>query len=260
MMLKTMTYFVLTIAFTIASFSGVKLEYNYYEGGDESNSSVNSVIMTSNEMLLENNSSDGKVTMLYNSDADKITVVMHSTEMYMILTKKKLESLKKQLNGYMDQMKQQLANLPDAQRQQMEKMIEQQMGGMSKTEYTVSKTGNSQKINGWNTDKYEFKADGSITSEIWATDFSELGINENDFAIMKNFSAFSSSMLDGLPNTKKDPFSAIYEEFKGLPVKTIHKTTNSITELSKVENYDGKVNFTIPEGYTEQSMNMPGNR
>lgn len=259
-MFKTTTYFIITIAFTLTSLAGVKLEYNHYEGGDKSKKEKNRVIMTENEMLIENNSSEGKVTMIYNSEADKITIVSHSNEMYMVINKKKLESMKKQISSMMDQVKQQLANLPDAQRKQMEKMYEKQMGGMTKVEYSISKTGNAKKINGWNTSKYELKADGVVTSEIWASDFSEIGIDEKDFVIMKDFSAFSTSMLDALPNATKDPFSAIYDEFKGVPVKTIQKTTNTITELTNVENHIGSINYKIPDGYTEQSGNIPGNR
>lgn len=256
-MFKLLTIFVLTIAINFTSFAGVKLEYINYEGNDKSDATTNVVILTDTEMLIENNSSEGNVTMVYNSELDNITIVNHTNKQYMKFSKEKLESMKKQISGYMDQIKQQLANLPDAQRKQMEKMMEQQMGGPLSTEYTISNTGNSKNINGWNTTKYELKADGSTTSEIWATSFSELDVNSNDLKIMKDFTQFSATMLDAIPNAKKDPFSAIYDEFEGLPVMTKNIKTNSVSELTSVENYSNDIEFEIPNDYTEQSLNLP---
>jgi hypothetical protein len=259
-MFKLLTVFVLTIAISATTLAGIKLEYNYYDNNDKFDATTNIVIMTETEMLIENNTTEGRVTMFYNAEIDNITVVNHTNKQYMKFSKKKLESLKKQITGYMDQVKQQLANLPDAQRKQMEKMMEQQMGGISTTEYTVSKTGNSENINGWSTTKYELKADGSKNSEIWATDFNQLDINENDFNIMKKFSEFTATMLDAIPNTQKDPFSAIYDEFKGLPVRTVNIKTNSVSELSRVEQYGDEIDLVIPSDYTEQSLDLPNRR
>ena len=259
-MFKLLTILVLTIAINFTSFGGVKLEYINYEGDDKTESTTNVVIMTDSEMLIENNTSEGNVTMIYNSELDNITIVNHTNKQYMKFSKKKLESLKKQISGYMDQLKQQFANLPDAQRKQMEKMMEQQMGGMSTIEYSISNTGNSKNINGWSTTKYELKADGSTTSEIWATSFTELEVDENDLKVMKDFTKFSATMLDAIPNAQKDPFSAIYDEFEGLPVMTKNIKTNSITELTSVEEYYNEVEYEIPNDYTEQSIDLPNRR
>lgn len=253
--ISILVMFVVTASIT---FAGVKLEFSNYEVGNEDEAETNYTIFTPDKMKIENNSNNGLVTILYNSTKDKMIIVNHQEKNYMVFTREMIKNLKRQISSQMDQFKQQFANLPEAQRKQMEKMMESQLGGMS-ISYTVDKTGETKKVNSWNTTKYNLKANEELKSEIWAAPFSTIGISESDFSIMEKFSNFSAELLEGVPGAQKDSFSAIYDEIQGIPVMTKSNTTDMINELVSVDQYDATdSDFEIPFDYSEKKMTMPG--
>ncbi|MFA7325539.1 MAG: hypothetical protein WC121_02675 [Candidatus Kapaibacterium sp.] len=251
------TLAMIIIAFNF-SLADVKLEFKNYDIGNEAESELNTAIFTPNILKIDSKNKNGKVTIIYNAAKEKIVIIMYNEESYMVMNKELISNLNKQMSGMMAQMKQQLANLPDAQRKQMEKMMSSQMGGVDVT-YTISNTGEKKKVNQWNTTKYNLKANDELKSEIWAAPYSTVGINEADMGVMKSFSAFMNDMLKSVPMAQKDPFSAVYDELKGIPVKTINATDNSVSELVSVKDYTATENdFIIPEGYTEQKLPTAG--
>jgi DNA-binding protein YbaB len=242
------------------SLADVKLEFKNYDKGNESQSEVNTAIFTPDKLKIESKNKNGKVTIIFNASKEKVIIIMDEEKSYMVMGREMIENIGKQMEGAMAQMKQQFANLPEAQRKQMEKMMSAQMGGVSVT-YTVDKTGETKKINNWNTTKYNLKADNEIKSEIWAAPFKSVGINESDMAVMKSFSDFMNKMVKSIPMAQKDPFSAMYDEFNGIPVKTINTTDNSVNELVSVEEYNATdSDFAIPSGYTEKKLPTSGGR
>lgn len=253
--ITTLAMIIIALNITLAD---VKLEFKNYEKGNEGESELNTAIFTPDILKIDNKSKNGKVTMIYNAAKEKIVVIMHDEESYMVMNKEMIVNLNKQVSGMMEQMKQQFANLPDAQRKQMEKMMSAQMGGVS-VNYTVTKTGEKKKVNQWNTTKYNLKADDELKSEIWAAPYSTVGIKEADMAAMKSFSGFMGDMLKAVPMVQKDPFSAIYDEIKGIPVRTINATDNTVNELVSVKDYSAtEADFAIPSGFTEKKIPMPG--
>ena len=128
-------------------------------------------------------------------------------------------------------------------------------------EYKLVNTGIKKKINDWNTVKYNLKADEKLMSEIWAAPYSSVGISESDMNVMKSFSNFMKDMVKSVPMAQKDPFSAVYDEFKGVPIKTLNKTSNSVSELVSVKDYTPKdSDFIVPSGYEEKKIPMNGGR
>lgn len=240
-------------------FAGVKLEFKSYEIDNENESESNIAIFTSDKLRIEGRNQEGNTVIIYDSNKDKIWMLNKSEKQYTVISKEMLLNMKKQVENMMDQMKQQFANLPDAQREQIEKMMGAQMGGVS-VNYTLSNTKKTENINNWNTTKYILKADDEIQSEIWATTYSTLGVDAKDFEVMNKFSAFSSDMLSSMPKIQKDPFSAIYDEMKGIPVKTINMSNDSVNELVNVSKYNASdEDFAVPSDYKEQKLSMPGN-
>lgn len=259
-MKNLLTTIILFIIAVNIAFAGVKLEFKNYDEGDESNSEINTAIFTPDKLRIENKSKDDVVTIIYNGPKEKIIIIMEKDKTYMVMDKEMLENLGKQMAGVMEQMKQQLANLPEAQRKQMEKMMGAQMGGID-VEYKLVNTGIKKKINDWNTVKYNLKADEKLMSEIWAAPYSSVGISESDMNVMKSFSNFMKDMVKSVPMAQKDPFSAVYDEFKGVPIKTLNKTSNSVSELVSVKDYTPKdSDFIVPSGYEEKKIPMNGGR
>ena len=240
------------------TFADVKLEFKNYEKGNESESEMNTTIFTPDKLKIENKNSNGKVTLIYIASKERIIVIMDNDKTYMVMNKDMITNLNKQMSGAMAQMKQQLANLPEAQRKQMEKMMSSQLGGVD-VKYTISNTGEKKKVNQWNTTKYNLKANDELKSEIWAASFASIGIKEADMAVMKSFSEFMNEMLKSVPMTQKDPFSAVYEELKGIPIRTINASDNSVSELVSVSDYTAsESDFVVPSGYTEKKMPTSG--
>lgn len=251
------TLVVLIIAVNI-TFADVKLEFKNYENGKESESEIHTAIFTPDMLIIDSKSSEGNVTMVYNSAKEKLIMIMHKEESYMVLNKDMIANLNKQMTGMMEQMKQQFASLPDEQRKQMEKLMGAKMGSLN-VKYTITNTGEKKKINQWNTTKYNLKANDDLKSEIWATPFTLVGIKEADMAVMKSFSQFMTDMLKSVPKTQKDPFSAVYDEIKGIPVKTINSSDNTVSELVSVKDYSAtESDFAVPSGYTEQKLPTSG--
>ena len=103
------------------------------------------------------------------------------------------------------------------------------------------------------------KSDGELNSEIWAASFSELNITKNDFLVMEKFVKFTEKMLESVPKAQKDPFSAVYSEMQGLPVKTISANDKHVTELVSISDYSAsESDFEIPSDYNEQNLGMTG--
>lgn len=253
------TLLLLLVAINIA-YSGVKLEFKNYKVGDESNSEINTAIFTPDKLKIENRSKNDIVTIIYNALKEKIIIIMENDKSYMVMDKEMLENIGKQMKGVMAQMKQQLANLPESQRKQLEKMMGAQMGGVD-VKYNLVNTGLKKKINTWNTVKYNLKADEDLMSEIWAAPYTSVGISESDMNVMKSFTNFMNDMIKSVPQTQKDPFSAVYDEFKGLPIKTVNKTSNSVSELVSVKDYNpSESDFIVPAGYSEKKIPMKGGR
>lgn len=253
--LTTLVFLIIAVNIT---FADVKLEFKNYENGKENESEIHTAIFTPEMLIINSKGNDGLVTMVYNSAKEKLIMIMHKEESYMVLNKEMLANLNKQMTGMMEQMKQQFANLPNEQRKQMEKMMGAKMGGID-VKYTIANTGEKKKINQWNTTKYNLKANDDIKSEIWAAPFSSVGIKEADMAVMKSFSQFMADMLKSVPKSQKDPFSAVYEELKGIPVKTINTSDNSVSELVSVKDYSAtESDFAVPSGYTEQKLPTSG--
>jgi len=255
--ITTLAMIIIVINISIAD---VKLEFKNYDKDNKGESEINTAIFTPDKLKIENKSKNGQITVIYNASKEKIIIIMDEEKSYMVMSKEMIENIGKQMEGVMAQMKQQLANLPEAQRKQMEKMMSSQMGGVSVT-YSVDKTNETKKINNWNTTKYNLKADNDIKSEIWAAPFKSVGINESDMAVMKSFSEFMNKMVKSVPMAQKDPFSAMFDEFNGIPIMTINTTDNSVSELVSVTEYSASdSDFAIPSGYTEKKIPTSGGR
>lgn len=253
--MTTLAIILIALNITLAD---VKLEFKNYENGKESESEINTAIFTPDKLRIDSKGNDGNVTMVYNSEKEKLIIIMHKEESYMVMNKEMMANLNKQISGMMEQMKQQLASLPDEQRKQMEQMMGAKMGGVD-VKYTITNTGEKKKINQWNTTKYNLKANEDLKSEIWAAPFTSVGIKEADMAVMKSFSGFMTDMLKSLPKSQKDPFSAVYDELKGIPVRTINASDNTVSELVSVKDYSSnESDFAVPSGYTEQKLPTSG--
>lgn len=248
------------LLFSMLANAGVKLEFDNYESGNKEDVETSIAIFTPDNLKIESRSGDSFVSILFDAKKDKMIIVNHSEKNYIVFTKEMIKNLAIQVSSMLETMKQQFANLPEAQRKQMEKMMEGQLGGMNVV-YTVEKTGETQKINNWNTTKYNLKANDDLKTQIWAAPISSLGVSMADMAVMEKFSNFSAELMKAVPSAQKDPFSAIYQELKGLPVMTINNTSNMVNELKSVKEYSYlESDFQIPSNYSEQKMPMPGGR
>jgi hypothetical protein len=236
--------------------AGVKLEYIQYENGDKDEAKSSYMILSNDKIRLDDNTDEGKKTVIFDTSKQKLVVIDHDKESYMVIDQTTFANMKKQIESMKEGLKQQLANLPEAQRKQMEKM----MGiGDVALNYSADKTGETKEINGWNTNKYTLKLNGESLSEVWATPVDNLGFTVDDFSVMKKFGKFFSELAKTLPMKNKNSMSAIVENIDGIPIMTKNIETDEVTELQKASKYTPtSADFDIPNNYTEQKIQMPG--
>jgi len=190
----------------------------------------------------------------FRTDDSKNSVIMLFNEKKMIMLDHEKKSFMEMPMDF-SKISKELMKDQDAEQQQA---LQGMMQNMQKIEATVEVTGEKQKINSWNCQKYIFSMKtfmGVITREVWATE---------DIKVDKSlYSKFSTSMLSAMPgmqNAIQDLMKEM-EKIKGVHVKSsmdqeiMGQTVKSSTELTEFKDSKAPANlFNLPKDYKKQSM------
>jgi hypothetical protein len=149
-------------------------------------------------------------------------------------------------------MEKQLANVPEEQKEMMRNMmasaIKAQMPKeMPKAVYSL--TGKSSSYNGFDC-QIVSKTSGKKKSEFCVTDYSNLGMTSNEYAIITSFQSTIAALAQkhGIDNSMD--FSSLGNF---MPVKFIQEDqSGTLTDVNH-DNLDPKL-FEVPEGFTEMVM------
>jgi len=182
---------------------------------------------------------DGK-RYLYNHAEGMIYMIDPSTKTYA-----------KMSMNVEDMIKEAEEEISDEEAQQAKAMAEAMMGQM---EITVTPTGESKNIKGWNTTKYIMDmsmAMGNTKTELWATE--DIKIDYDAFKSVTN-----SKMLmmpgfeDVLEEWKKVKGLAVYSVTETSMMGTTARTTMEVLEYADEDAPAGT--FDVPEGYNQVDM------
>lgn len=193
--------------------------------------------------------------MIFDNNAKTFTVIMPSERKYMVMDEQTAKDLKNTINKAMQQMEAQLANVPASQRKMIKDMMEQQMGSIMDAvpEVSFAKTGKSDTWQGQSCELIQIKLDGSPSGTQCVVDPESLGVPADDMNTMEGMFNF---MLDLTAQFASNAADISMSMEYGMPVKyTQNGETAQMKEISQgdIDN----TRFAIPEGYSEQKMDLP---
>lgn len=200
---------------------------------------------------------DDNSEMIFNSDAQNMTVITHSEKSYMIMDKSFASDIQKTINEA-------LAQVPPEQRAMVEKMMKQQMPDMDvqAPQIDIRKTSRAETINGYNCEYYEQFRDDQKESEFCVASWSELNVGDNIETSFKSMAEFMKGFLQELqkmsPVKMNDNPFAQMEEMGGFPVLSRQFSNGEATQESMLssideQNIDASA-FSAPEGYQKRDM------
>lgn len=205
-------------------------------------------------------------TIIFREDKEVFWVIDNKEKTLMEMTKRDLQKIKEKMDEAMKMLEEQLKNMPPEQREMMEQMVKRQMPMKSTQRKIVyKKVASGVKVNRWVCDKYEGYREGRKKKEIWTTDWKRLGLNPEDFKVMKAMGEFFGEFSQGAVSSLYEVGSEEWEKeqgYSGVPVKTIIYSDGQIrekTELKEIQRQDFAASlFDLPQGLKKKEI--PWNR
>jgi hypothetical protein len=212
-------------------------------------------------------SADDAGSMVFKSNVNEMTAIDHSRKEYFVLDEAALQGIAGQVSDAMQQMQAALADLPPEQRAMAEQMMKQRMGGMGETikPRTLSKTGESATVNGFDCEIYDVIESGQKTRDMCVTSWSNIedgaGLSRNMVRMAGFFEnmreMFSQTGMD-LMGSRSDVFSHM-REINGFPVRSRNydNAGNVVEETTLISSESQAVDaeiFQPPEAYTQQTL------
>ncbi len=197
-------------------------------------------------------------------------IVDHAGKVYFVMDQQTMSGMADQMNLVMQQMRAQLKNMPPERRAMVEKMMKSRgsIGVQAqplRPVAEVTRTGESDTVNGYPCVKYEVTRGGQKVRELWVTDWDNVEGGDEAVVAMAKFgeellSAASGSVPFKLPET---PFVEI-DKMNGFPVSTRSfdngRLTNETTLRSSRRQAIDPAAFEPPSGYRKQTMGRPPGR
>jgi hypothetical protein len=167
-----------------------------------------------------------------------------------------------QMSEMMAQMEEQLRNMPPAQRAMVEQMMRGSMPNMPAAVsepivYTRIETG--EPVGNWTCDRYEGRQGGSKVQEVCTTDWRDLEISAEDFAVFQQMGEFFGALSSGsdldLFQVGADPGSEAEGSFPGIPLSRttfIDGRASSFHQISEVgrQGFESSL-FEVPAAFTQ---------
>jgi len=195
---------------------------------------------------------DNSSYMIYDANNTTFTVYTTDKKQYYVMDKKQLDALG-DIGAMMDKMmEKQLANVPESQREMMRKMMAGAMKAQMpkqapKPEYNL--TGKSASYNGFDC-QVVVKKSGRKTSEFCATEYGNLGMSSDEYAIITSFQQTIAKLAQQYGADNSMDFSSLGQ------LMPVHYQQSGQTGSLKSVNHnklDASL-FAIPEGYKQIKM------
>ena len=213
----------------------------------------------SDKMKIENN--EDEVDVIFDINKEEMIIIQHNKESYMVMDKEYMEKVAGQIERAMKMMEKQLKNMPASQRERMKSMMGDKMPGGKKIIIDYKKTGDTKSYKSWDLTKYNVLVNDEHKMNYWVTDFDDLGIDESDMAIFKDFSNYMEEFTKSLGSSFESiGIYGLKQNFKkidGYPVINEQLDDNGKVERAgKLTDIDksgiSSSVFDIPSGYSEE--------
>ncbi len=206
--------------------------------------------------------------MIYRGDRREMIAIDHDSQSYVVFDEAMIGEVSSRLNDLEAQMQEALKDVPADQRAAMEAMIRQRMpmveGESSMPRFTVRKTGETAKQNGFPCEKHELYRDGELSKTIWVTDWKNVDGGREAAGAFDGLGDFIEEIQAALPDFAKSDQVGGHayehlEELGGFPVVTIdHADDGSITDESRLlssKQIDVEAgSFEPPANYQRQEL------
>ena len=217
-----------------------------------------------------------KNTMIFRGDrgeSGQMLIVDHGGKGYFVMDQQTMSGMADQMNLVMQQMRAQLKNMPPERRAMVEKMMKSRgnigvQAQPPRPVAEVTRTGESDTVNGYPCVKYEVTRGGQKVRELWVTDWDNVEGGDEAVVAMVAMAKFGEELLSAasgsvpfkLPET---PFVEI-DKMNGFPVSTRSfdngRLTNETTLRSSRRQAIDPAAFEPPSGYRKQTMGRPPGR
>lgn len=206
----------------------------------------------SNNMMRATSVDDASSYMIYNASNTTFTMFMTDKKQYFVMGQKEIKALG-DIGAMMDKMlEKQMANVPEAQREMMRGMMEgalkaQMPKQAPKAVYKM--TSKSSSYNGFDC-QVVTKKSGRKKSEFCVTEYSSLGMNASEFAVITSFQQVTEKLAQQFGADNSMDFSSLGDF---IPVRYKQEgVTGTLTNVNH-DNLDASI-FAIPEGYSQMDM------
>jgi hypothetical protein len=207
--------------------------------------------------------------MIFNGDRREMIVVNHADKSFIVMDEEMIERIVGQLGDAMSQMEAALANVPPEQRAMVEQMMRGRgmaMPSEALPKPELTRNGERATHNGYDTVRYDVLLDGRKTTELWVTDWSNIG----EFAAVRPafeaMAEFMKGMLDALAQSPMGRMAQMdtsgfeyMTEMNGFPVVTREFSESGQLEGettlrdARRETFDPGM-FEPPSGYKRQQI------
>ncbi len=247
--IKFVTFILLLMTFVAGSANGgylikqeTTVDMHHKMGGDKSKDKSTVYIEEDKIKVFDETEN---VSTIIDFESKALYVVDHDDETYQEIPLEELKSAAEDAMSQVNpQMQEAMKDMPPEQQEMMKKMMGDLFAPMS-----VSKTGDTKSILGYECTKYEVTRQGKKTMEIWATEDIELEHNYSDFMQLQ------------MPGGQK-----MFEDFskiKGMPLESrmsmgmAGMKTESHTSVTSVDKRDiSAAEFEIPSGYRKEKSDL----
>lgn len=221
------------------------------------------IYLTANKMLVKNTGAENS-SIIFDGGTEIFTYIDNKKKEYYQFDKPTLLQLKEQIRMMAKMMQQFSANMPADQKAKFDQILNPKQGDSM----TYQTNGNNDKVGSWKTVGYDGLNDGDKMLQMNIASYSTLGVNESQFAVMKQMMDYFKQNLQevvallptggSFSQLNFDENSPILKD--GVPVKTIAYKDGAPTNENVVESLMKKSissdQFKIPAGYKQQQINM----
>jgi hypothetical protein len=221
------TAVVLAALSALPSSAGVLYEMESTYGGKTANSSI-AVQDHDMKMNVASGGKDWNGDMIFHGENREMLIVDHEKKSYIVIDEAQMKKIADQVNQAMASVEQALAAVPEAQRAKMEKMMKGHMPdiGATREPSELTKTGETDTINGYPCVKFVVTRGGVKERELWITDWDNVAGGNEVADVFYEMGSFMNEMLDSLPKMAggRSFGDATFEHLKemnGFPVRTL---------------------------------------
>lgn len=206
-----------------------------------------------------------KNTVVYNKDANTITILDHAKKKFSVMDKEKMKAMSEKMGAAAAKMKEMLAKMPP----EMQEMMKKKMAAMTSSPdadlpVEVKKMGSSEKVGRWSASHYSLLRGGKEVSELWSVPAKDIGVDKDNFEVLKSMRDLFADMgnqMKGMFGSGSPHQAQLlgFQKIEGVPVKTVSKS-GKIERGLLLENAEKKSlsdsDFSVPAGYEENKMGV----